>query len=85
VLLKTHPEFTENCIQDCISDDPSVLDMGELILKDKEKNQEGTGRLVLLFQDPDSSLRYEVEIQPGKTDENIILGKARIDSNGWYG
>jgi hypothetical protein len=73
VLLKTHAEFTENWIQDCISNDPSVLGMGELILKDKERNQPGAGRLDLLFQDPDTNLRYEIEIQLGNTDESHTL------------
>jgi hypothetical protein len=73
VLLKTHPEFTENWIQDCISNDPSVLGLGELILKDKERNQPGAGRLDLLFQDPETNLRYEIEIQLGKTDESHII------------
>jgi hypothetical protein len=73
VLLKTHPEFTENWIQDCISNDPPVLGLGELILKDKERNQPGAGRLDLLFQDPETNLRYEIEVQLGKTDESHII------------
>jgi hypothetical protein len=73
LLLKTHPEFSEKWIQDCIAENPSVLGLGELILKDKERNQPGAGRLDLLFQDPDSNIRYEVEIQLGKTDESHII------------
>jgi hypothetical protein len=73
VLLKTHPEFSEKWIQNCIAENPSVLGLGELILKDKERNQPNAGRLDLLFQDPDSNLRYEVEIQLGKTDESHII------------
>jgi hypothetical protein len=73
LLLKTHPEYSEKWIQDCIAENPSVLGLGELILKDKERNQPGAGRLDLLFQDPDSNLRYEVEIQLGKTDESHII------------
>jgi len=49
-------------VQEKIAEDPSILGIGELILKDKERNQPGAGRLNLLFQDPDSNLRYEVEI-----------------------
>jgi hypothetical protein len=47
--------------------------MGDLILKDKERLQPHAGRLDLLLQDPDSSARYEVEIQLGKTDESHIV------------
>ena len=55
------------------ADDPSILGIGELILKDKERNQPGAGGLDLLFQDLDSNLRYEVEIQLGETDEGHIF------------
>lgn len=60
-------------MQEKIAEDPSILGIGELILKDKERNQPGAGRFDLLFQDPDSNLRYEVEIQVGKTDECHIF------------
>ncbi len=69
LLLIKHPDFNEKWVQDRIAEDPSILGLGDLILKDKERNQPGAGRLDLLFQDPDSTLRYEVEIQLGKTDE----------------
>ena len=73
LLLKTHSEFNKRWIQEKIAEDPSILGIGELILKDKERNQPGAGRLDLLFQDPDSNLRYEVEIQLGKTDKCHIF------------
>jgi len=50
-----------------------LVGIGELILKDKERNQSRAGRLDLLFQDPDSNICYEVEIQLGKTDESPIF------------
>ncbi|MBE0573439.1 hypothetical protein IH575_00850 [Candidatus Dojkabacteria bacterium] len=73
MLLKTHPEFNEKWVQSKIAENPSILGIGELILKDQERNQPRAGRLDLLFQDPDSNLRYEVEIQLGKTDESHIF------------
>jgi hypothetical protein len=73
LLLKTHPQFNEKWVQEKIAENPSILGIGELILKDKERNQPGAGRLDLLFQDPESNLRYEVEIQLGKTDESHIF------------
>lgn len=73
LILKNQPELNEKWIQERIAQDPSLLGLGELILKDKERNQPGAGRLDLLFQDPDSNLRYEVEIQLGKTDESHII------------
>jgi len=60
-------------IQQKIAEDPSILGLGDLILKDKERIQPRAGRLDLLLQDPDSNRRYEVEIQLGKTDESHII------------
>ncbi|MEA1981093.1 MAG: DUF5655 domain-containing protein [candidate division Zixibacteria bacterium] len=71
--LKSHPEFNEKWIQEQIAEDPSILGIGELILKDKERRQPGAGRLDLLFQDTDIDRRYEVELQLGKTDESHII------------
>ena len=73
LVLKTHPDFSEKWVQEKIAEDPSILGIGELILKDQERNQPGAGRLDLLLQDPESNLRYEVEIQLGKTDECHIF------------
>jgi len=73
VSLKNHPEFTEGWVQDRIAEDPSLLGLGDLILKDKERVHPQAGRLDLLFQDPDSERRYEVEIQLGRTDESHII------------
>lgn len=73
ISLKSHPELNELWVQNLIAEDPSILGLGELILRDRERIQTGSGRLDLLLQDPDSSSRYEVEIQLGKTDETHII------------
>ena len=73
IFLKNHADLNEKWIQEIIADDPSVLGLGELILKDKERHQRGAGRLDLLLQDPESPTRYEVELQLGKTDESHII------------
>ncbi len=73
ISLQNHPEITEKLIQQKIAEDPSILGLGELVLKDKERVQPRAGRLDLLLQDPDSNRRYEVEIQLGKTDESHII------------
>jgi hypothetical protein len=56
-----------------LREDPSLLGLGNLFLKDKERPHPRAGRLDLLRQDPDSNRRYEVEIQLGKTDEGHII------------
>ena len=69
VFLKSHPEFTEKWLQDRIADDPTILGLGEAILLDRERHQEGTGRLDLLLTNPEQDRRYEVELMLGATDE----------------
>jgi hypothetical protein len=71
--IRNHPELSERWVQERIAEDPSILGLGDLILKDKERTQAGAGRLDLLLQDADSTRRYEVEIQLGKTDESHII------------
>jgi hypothetical protein len=73
ILLKSHPELTEKWVQARIAEDPSILGLGDLILKDRERSQPRAGRLDLLLQDSESSRRYEVEVQLGRTDETHII------------
>lgn len=71
--LKSSSEFNEGWVQDRIAEDPTMLGLGDVILKDKERIQPRAGRLDLLLQDADGSQRYEVEIQLGPTDESHII------------
>ena len=74
VSLKNHSELNEKWVQEVIANNPEILGLGSLQLKDKERRQPHAGRLDLLFQsDDDSDTRYEVEIQLGKTDESHII------------
>ncbi len=73
IPLKGHPHLTERWVQDRIADDPAILGLGDLILKDKERMHPQAGRLDLLLRDPDSDRRYEVEVQLGRTDESHII------------
>lgn len=78
-LLKLEPvllsvaNVTEKMVQDQIADDPSILGLGTLELRDKERIQPHAGRLDLLLQDPETLKRFEVEIQLGATDETHII------------
>lgn len=60
-------------MQEIIARDPSIIGLGNLILKDKERIQPQAGRLDILLQDEDTNERYEVEIQLGKTNESHII------------
>jgi hypothetical protein len=73
ISLKNHPDLNENWVQDRIAGDPGILGLGDVILKDKERIQPRAGRLDLLLQDPETSQRYEVEVQLGSTDESHII------------
>ena len=73
LILKTHPDYDEKWVQDLIAEDPKILGLGELVLRDRERIQPRAGRLDLLLQDPDTKRRYEVELQLGATDEAHII------------
>ena len=49
--LKGHPHLNEKWVQDLIAEDPSILGLGDLVLRDKERRQPRAGRLDLLLQD----------------------------------
>ena len=71
--LKSHPELSERWVQDRIAENPQILGLGDVVLKDKERIQPRAGRLDLLLQDAEASHRYEVEVQLGKSDESHII------------
>lgn len=60
VFLKSHPDFNEKWLQDRIAEHLSILGLGDLVLKDKERIHPKAGRLDLLLQDPETNKRYEV-------------------------
>ncbi len=73
IYLTIEPGLNEKWVQDRIAENPAILGLGELILKDKERIQPKAGRLDLLLQDPDNARRFEVELQLGALDESHII------------
>jgi len=73
ISIKSHPELNEKWVQDRIAEEPGILGLGDIILKDRERIQPRAGRLDLLFQDAESNRRFEVEVQLGSTDESHII------------
>ena len=73
ISLKAHPEINEAAIQQFIFDNPSVLNLGDLIPIKREKIQPSGGRLDMLLSDADETTRYEVEIQLGETNPSHII------------
>jgi len=73
ISIKNHPGLDEKWLQERLAENPKLLGLGDLVLKDKERIQPRAGRLDLLFQDPDAAQRFEVEVQLGRTDETHII------------
>jgi len=73
ITLKGHPQFNEIWLQDRIAEDPSILGLGDLELRDRERIQPKAGRLDLLLRHPESGKRYETEIMLGSLDANHII------------
>src|SRR5262249_5313526 len=51
ITLAHHPELNEQWVQARIAEDPTLLGLGDIILKDNERAQPHAGRLDLLCQD----------------------------------
>jgi len=73
INMRSHPQFNEKWLQAQIAEDPGLLGLGDLDVRDVERNQPRAGRLDLLLQDPETKTRYEVELQLGATDESHIV------------
>jgi hypothetical protein len=73
VSLKNSLGINEKWVQQIIENDPSILGLGDLSLRQSEKIQQSGGRVDILLQDDDSKTRYTVELQLGKTDETHII------------
>jgi hypothetical protein len=73
ISIRQHGEINESWVQKIVAEDPTILGLGDVVLRDKERIQPRAGRLDLLLQDPDTNKRYEVEVQLGATDESHII------------
>ncbi len=73
VPLKGHPSLGEKWVQRLLADDPSLLGLGDLEVRDVERSHPRAGRLDMLLYDPETTTRYEVELQLGATDESHII------------
>ncbi|MFZ2493471.1 MAG: hypothetical protein WA208_18485 [Thermoanaerobaculia bacterium] len=73
VNFANHTELNERWVEERIAEDPSLLGLGELVVRDRQRTHPQAGRLDLLCQDAESKHRYEIEIQLGKTDESHII------------
>ena len=72
LTLKGNVDYDEAWLQETIAQDPGILGLGPLTVKDRERAHKGAGRLDMLLQDEDLA-RYEVEIQLGASNESHII------------
>lgn len=73
ISLKNHSQYDERWLHEVIADDPSILNLGDVVVKDRERIHPGAGRLDMLLQEADGHGRFEVEIQLGTVDESHII------------
>lgn len=73
VSLRGRPDFSEAKLQQQITDDPSLLGLGDLVVREAERSQPQGGRIDLLLSDPETRVRYVVELQLGATDPSHII------------
>ena len=67
--------FSEIWLHEQICNDTSILALGKLSVKDRERVQPGGGRIdmLLLDSDDENETWYEVEVQLGPTDPSHII------------
>ena len=65
--------LNEKWLQDRISDDPTILDLGELEIAGKEHHQPLGGRIDFLMRNVEEGTYYEVEVMLGSLDESHII------------
>lgn len=63
----------EMWLQNLIMEDPSILQLGDLTVISRERRQPSGGRIDFLMYNPESEVRYEIEIMLGKLDESHII------------
>lgn len=73
ISLKDHSELNEIWLRERIVEDPKILGLGDLEIKDVERSQPNAGRLDLLLQDSEAGKRYEVELMLGAVNESHII------------
>jgi len=63
----------ERWLQERITEDPSILGLGDLLVFQREKKQPTGGRIDFLMYEPKEKTRYEIEVMLGTLDESHII------------
>jgi hypothetical protein len=73
ISLKEHPDLAEQWVEDRLVENSTLLGLGEVEIRGRQRNQPRAGRLDLLLEDIENKKRYEVELQLGRSDESHII------------
>lgn len=76
IRLRDLPDFSEAWLHNYICKNTSILGLGELYVRDRERIQHNAGRLDILLgdsEDGDGEVRYEIEVMLGATDPSHII------------
>ena len=73
ISLKDSSHFSERWVEDQLVKNPALLGLGEVEVRDRQRNQPKAGRLDLLLEDTETKKRYEVELQLGRSDESHVI------------
>ena len=73
LLLKNVTQYDEAWLQAKIKENPAILGLGDLEVRDTERMHPKAGRLDLLLRNPETGKRYEVELMLGTVDESHII------------
>src|SRR5258706_3574452 len=73
ISLKDRPDLSERWVEDQIVENSTLLGLGEVEVRGRQRNQPKAGRLGLLLEDTEGKKRYEVELQLRRSDESHII------------
>jgi hypothetical protein len=73
ISLKDRPNLSERWVEDQLVEHTTLLRLGEVEVRGRQRNQPKASRLDLLLEDVEPKKRYEVELQLGRCDESHII------------
>src|SRR3974377_1754694 len=73
ISLKDRYDLPEVWVESQLVENPTLLGLGEVEVRGRQRSQPKAGRLDLLLEDNETKKRYEGELQLGKSDESHII------------
>ena len=73
ISLEKNTQLDKSWVKQQIADDPSILELGDLVVRDIDRTNTHAGWPDLLLQDSEKARRYVVHLQLGASDETQII------------